>query len=103
MVTISCDREFFPACSRCKAVEAEVSNAVHHGTADLYYSPEVEQNLVIDLILSQQFGVIAGIAQKQVQLPHCPERAIEAPRYESAGQMFGLEHGEGDFVIRFLL
>ena len=46
--------------------------------ADLDHTPQVDQGLVIDLILSEQLGVIAEIAQEPAQLPHGSGRAVEA-------------------------
>src|SRR5207248_8499010 len=103
MLTVSGDGEFFPEGSRCKAVKVEDGDAVHHDTTDLHYAPQVDQSFVIDLSSSQQFGVIAEVAQKPVQLPHGSGRAVETPGHETAGQMFGLEDREADLVIRFLL
>ena len=71
--------------------------------ADLDHAPEIDQGLVIDLVLSQQVGVVAEVAQKPAQLPHCLGCAIQAAGHETPGQMLGLEDGEADLVIRLLL
>ena len=97
------DGELFPPGRRREAVEVEDGDAVHGDFADLDHAPQVDQGLVIDLVLSQQFGVVAEVAQEPAQLPHCPGCAVEAPGHETPGQMLGLEDGEADLVIRFLL
>src|ERR1022692_4919368 len=71
--------------------------------ADLYYAPQVDQGLVVDRILAQQFGVVAEVAQEPAQLPHSPGCAIESAGYEASGQMLGLEDREADLVIGLLL
>src|SRR5437762_1802924 len=86
-----------------KAIEVEVSNAVQRGTAHFHYAPQVDESFVIDLSSSQQFGVVPEVAQKPIQLPHRPGRAVETSGHEASGQMFGLEDHEVDLVIRFLL
>ena len=50
MITVGKDGEFFPTRSRCEAIEVEDREAVYRALADLYYAPEVDQGLVIDLI-----------------------------------------------------
>ena len=76
---------------------------MHGDFADLDHAPQVDQGLVIDLILSEQFGVIAEVAQEPAQLPHRPGRAVQAAGHETPGQVPGLEDGEADLVIRLLL
>jgi Helix-turn-helix len=76
---------------------------MHGNFADLYYSPQVDQSLVINLVLCQQLGVLAEVAQEPAQFPHRPGRAVDTSDHETLDQMFGLEHGETDLVIRFML
>src|SRR6202035_379456 len=91
--------EFVPARCRCEAVEVEDRDAVNSDFADLDHAPDGDQILVIDLVLTQQVGAVAEIAQKPTQLPHCLGRAVETPGHEAPGQMFRLEDSEADLVI----
>ena len=76
---------------------------MHRDLADLYNSPQVNQRLVLDLILSKQFGVIDKIPQKPTQLPQSSGRAVQATRDATPDQMFRLENNEAYLVIRLLL
>ena len=75
---------------------------MHLDFADLYYAPQVDQGLVLDLVLSEQFRVITKVTQEPAQLPHGSGRAIQATGHEAPGQMFGLQDGEADLVIGLL-
>ncbi len=71
VIAVGKDGEFFPPGRRRKAVEVEDRDAVYGDFADLDHAPQIDQGLVVDLILSQQFGVVAEVAQEPAQLPHC--------------------------------
>jgi len=64
-----CERKLFPTTGVRKAVEAEQRRAVHNDVTDLNYAPQTDQLSLVDLIASQQFGVMAKVAQKPGQLP----------------------------------
>src|ERR1022692_4668622 len=70
--------------------------------ADLYYAPQVDQGLVVDRIIAQQFGVVAEVAQEPAQLPHSPGCAVDTASHKAAGQMLGLDNREPDLVKRLL-
>ena len=44
--------------------------------ADLNYAPQIDQGLVVDLVLSEQFGAVAEVPKKPAQLPHGPGGAV---------------------------
>ena len=56
MLNATKHREFFPAGRRRESVEVKKRDAMHRGLADLYNSPQINESLVFDLILSEQFG-----------------------------------------------
>ena len=70
--------------------------------ADLDHSPESGQTLIVDLVLAEQFGVVAKVTQKPVQLPQRFRRAIEASGDALAGIQLGLDDREPEEVIGLL-
>ena len=75
---------------------------MHDGMTYFHYTLEADQRLVIDFIFSQQFGVVAEVAQKPAQFPHCSRCAVEAAGDQAPSEVLGLENREADLVIRFL-
>src|SRR5438876_5332141 len=69
---------------------------------DLDHAAQTGNILVIDLITSQKFRVVAEIAQEPVQLPQCLGCAVEASTESIAGEGFGLKHSEQDCVVGLL-
>ena len=78
-----------PTTRRRKAVEIEQRSAVYDGVADLDDAAKADQVLVVDLIVTQQLGVVAEVAQKPVELPQRFRRAVETSGKECAGECFG--------------
>ena len=75
---------------------------MHDGMAHFQHALEADQRLIIDFIFSQQLGVIAEVAQKPAQLPHCFCGAVEAAADQAPGQMLRFENREANQVIGFL-
>ena len=75
---------------------------MHDGMTYFHYTLQSNQRLIIDLVFSQQFCVVAEIAQKPAQLPHRSGGAVEAASDQAPGEMLGLENSEAEDVKRFL-
>ena len=87
-----------------KPSKLEQGSAVEDDFADLDHARQVDQCFVIDFIAAQQFGVVAEVAQEPAQLPQRFGCAVEAAGHETCPvRSLGLEDGEADLVIRFLL
>src|ERR1700690_2419835 len=69
--------------------------------ADLDHTSESGQSLLIDLFVSQKFGVIEKIAQKPAQLPHGFLRAIETTHDRLPGKSPRFYDRESEDVERF--
>ena len=52
---------------------------------------QADQRAIIDFIVSQQFGVVAEVAQEPAQFPHRSGGAVEAAGDQASGQMLGLK------------
>ena len=87
--------------SRRETIEIEQGSAVHDGVADLDDTAEADQVLVVDLIPSEQFGVVAEVAQKPVEFPQRSGRAVEAAGNRVSGEFFGFEDREAKEIERF--
>ena len=75
---------------------------MHDGVTHFQHTLQTNQRPFIDFVLSQQFGVVAEVAQEPAQLPHGSGSAIEAAGDQAPGQMRGFKHSETDLVIGFL-
>ena len=56
----------------------------------------------IHFIASEQFGVVAEVAQEPVQLPQGFRAAIEPARNDVPGKPAGLKNGQSERVVRLL-
>ncbi len=75
---------------------------MHDGMTYFHYTLEADQRLVVDLVFSQQLGVIAEVAQKPGESPHRSGCAVKAAGDQAPSEVLGLENSETDLVIRFL-
>ena len=70
--------------------------------ADLDHALQTYKLPLIDFVASEEFGVVAEVAQKPVQLPEGFRAAIEPARKDVAGEPAGLQNSQTERVIRFL-
>jgi hypothetical protein len=70
--------------------------------ADLDYTAESGQSLLIDLFVGQKFRVIEKIPQEPAQLSHRLLGAVKTTHDGLPGQCPGLENGESEDVERFV-
>ena len=62
---------------------------------------ETHELRLVDLVASEQFSVVAEVAQKPVQLPQGLRVAIEPARKGTARKATGLKNGQSERVVRF--
>src|SRR5271165_6948657 len=60
----------------------------------LHHSDQATQGAFVDLVLTQQFGVIEKIPQEPAQLPHRLGGAVKAADDGPARERFGFQDGE---------
>ena len=72
-----CGGEFFPAAGRGKTVQPEQGSAVEDDVADLDHALQTYELRFVHFVASEQFGVVAEVAQEPVQLPQGFRAAIE--------------------------
>src|SRR5437868_43478 len=70
--------------------------------ADLDHTYESDQLFFIDFIASEQFRVIAEIAQKPIQLPQSFRGAVEPPSKGMAGEGIGFDYLKVKRVVSLL-
>ncbi len=75
---------------------------MHDGMTNFQHTLQSDQRLIIDFIFSQQLGVIAEVAEKPGEFPHCSCCAVKATSDQAPGEVLGFENSETDLVIRFL-
>src|SRR5579872_828286 len=95
-------RKFVPTARRSKAVESEQRRTVENDVADLDHAFEAYELGFVHLIASEQFSVVAEVAQEPVQLPQGFRIAIEPARKDVTGKSAGLKNSEAKGVVRLL-
>src|ERR1022692_5025421 len=70
--------------------------------ADLDHTCQAYEPSFVDLIATEQVGVVAEVAQEPVQLPQGFRGAVEAARKDVASKPTGLKNGQSQGVVRFL-
>jgi hypothetical protein len=79
----------------------EQGSAVYDRVANLHDPEEPDQAFLVDLILSEQFGVVTEVAEKPVEFPQRSGRAVEAAGNRVSGKPFGLEDREAEEIEGF--
>ena len=67
--------------------------------ADLDHALQPNELLLVHFVASEQFGVVAKVAQEPIQLPEGFRAAIEPARKDVAGKPAGLKNGQTERVI----
>ena len=86
-------RKFFPATGGGKTIQPEQGSAVEDDMADLHHAGEADQLRFIDFIATQQFDIVAKVAQEPVELPQGFGVAIEAAGNDMVGKSTGFQDG----------
>ena len=86
--------QFFPFTGRSKPFEVLIGATVEGDERSSNDSAKVQQRFLIDLILSEQFGVIAKVPKKPIELPECSLAAVQPSGEGTCGERFGLEDYE---------
>src|SRR5712691_3642529 len=72
-----CARNLFPLSRRGKCLEVKKGPVMQGRVGNANDSTEIEESLLIDLVLTEQVGVVTKISEKPVELPQRPFRAIQ--------------------------
>src|SRR5664280_2435647 len=83
--------QLFPLAGRGEAVKVHQRDAVDYGVADLHDADQAAQDALVDLVLTQQFGVIEKIPQEPTQLPHRLRGAVETAYDRAPGKWLGFK------------
>jgi hypothetical protein len=84
-----------------QSIEVQQGNTVADNTADLDNTREPDKSLVLDLIVTEQLGVVAEIPQEPTQFPKCFRCAIDPASDRPRREFLWLLNREADEVIRF--
>ena len=74
-----------------EAIEVQVAAPVEVGVADFDDALQASEGLVVNLVLPEQYGVIAEVAQEPVELPESPGSAIESGGKAASSKLPGLD------------
>ena len=88
--------------SGSEGVEVEVEHAFDDRVADFHHTLQSDQRAIVDFTPAEQFGVVAEIAQKPVQLPQRFGCAVKAAGESVALEELRLEHTKYDSLERLL-
>jgi hypothetical protein len=85
-----------------KTIQSEQGSAVEDDVADLDHPLQADELSFVHFIATEQFGFVAKVAQKPVQLPQGFRAAIETTRKDVAGKSDGLKDGQSESVVGLL-
>jgi hypothetical protein len=91
-----------PLSGRGKRIEVLVRMAVQFGEACPNDPPKIEESFFINLVSTEQFGVIAKITKKPGELPERTFRTVEASRKGERFKGSRFENGEANGEEGFL-
>jgi hypothetical protein len=89
--------EQFPICCRSEGIEILKGAAVYRHTGGSDDSAEIEESLLIYLVSTEEFGVIAEITKKPVEFPKCSIGAVQPSRERSCVERFWFDNDKSNF------
>jgi hypothetical protein len=89
--------EQFPIGGRSKGIEILKGAAVYRHEGGSNDPAEIEEGLLIHLVSTKEFGVIAEITKKPVEFPKCPVGAVQPSREPSCFERFWFEDDKSNF------
>src|SRR5580704_7457735 len=95
-------RKLFPLVGRSKSLEVEEAATAEHGVGDSDNSPQPPQSPFVDLIPSEQVGVVAEVSEEPAQFPQGSGCGVEPTGDRPAGVLLGLEDAQAQGEERLL-
>jgi hypothetical protein len=89
--------EQFPICCRSEGIEILKGAAVYRHAGGSDDSTQINKGLLIHLISTEKFSVIAEIAKKPIKFPKCPVGAIQPPRERSCVERLWFDDDKSNF------
>jgi hypothetical protein len=89
--------EQFPICCRSEGIEILKGAAVYRHAGGSDDPAEIEESLLIHLVSTKEFGVIAEIAKKPVEFPKCSVGAVQPSREPSCVERFWFDDDKSNF------
>jgi hypothetical protein len=89
--------EQFPICCWSEGIEILKGAAVYRHAGGSDDPAESEESLLIHLVSTEEFGVIAEITKKPVEFPECPVGAVQPSRERSGVERFWFDDDKSNF------
>jgi hypothetical protein len=89
--------EQFPICCRSKGIKILKGAPVYRHARGSDNAAEIEESLLIHLISTKEFGIVAEIAKKPVEFPKCPVGAVQPSREQSCVERLWFDDDKSNF------